>query len=82
MEDKLAAEHRATPARRHEPTVAAAPLSRARGTAGKDGVPIVVERPVFRIGIDKSKVSGDQAKASAVRLAKVVKINPRRTRRR
>ena len=49
---------------------------------GEDGVPIVVERPVFRIGIDKSKVSGDQAKASAVRLAKVVKINPRRTRRR
>ena len=35
MEDKLAAEHRATPARRHEPTVAAAPLSRARGTAGR-----------------------------------------------
>jgi cell division protein FtsI/penicillin-binding protein 2 len=42
---------------------------------GEDGAPIVVERPVFRIGIDKSKVSGDQAKASAVRLAKVVKIN-------
>jgi cell division protein FtsI/penicillin-binding protein 2 len=42
---------------------------------GEGGVPIVVERPVFRIGIDKSKVSGDQAKASAVRLAKVVKIN-------
>jgi cell division protein FtsI/penicillin-binding protein 2 len=42
---------------------------------GEDGTPIVVERPVFRIGIDKSKVSGDQAKASTVRLAKVVKIN-------
>ncbi|HEX3199412.1 MAG TPA: penicillin-binding transpeptidase domain-containing protein, partial [Propionibacteriaceae bacterium] len=42
---------------------------------GEDGEPIVVERPVFRIGIDKSKMSGDQAKASAVRLAKVVKIN-------
>jgi len=44
---------------------------------GEDGEPIVVERPVFRIGIDRSKVSGDQAKASAVRLAKVVKINPK-----
>jgi cell division protein FtsI/penicillin-binding protein 2 len=42
---------------------------------GEDGAPIVVERPVFRIGIDKSKVSGDQAKASAIRLAKVVMIN-------
>jgi cell division protein FtsI/penicillin-binding protein 2 len=42
---------------------------------GEDGDPIVEERPVFRIGIDKSKVSGDAAKASAVRLAKVVKIN-------
>ena len=44
---------------------------------GEDGVPIVVERPVFRIGIDKSKVSGEKAKASAIRLAKVVKINPK-----
>jgi cell division protein FtsI/penicillin-binding protein 2 len=44
---------------------------------GEDGEPIVVERPVFRIGIDKAKVSGDQAKASAVRLAKVVKIDPK-----
>ncbi|HEX6757371.1 MAG TPA: penicillin-binding transpeptidase domain-containing protein [Propionibacteriaceae bacterium] len=44
---------------------------------GEDGLPIVVERPVFRIGIDKSKVSGDQARASAVRLAKVVKIKPK-----
>jgi cell division protein FtsI/penicillin-binding protein 2 len=42
---------------------------------GEDGVPIVVERPVFRIGIDKSKVSNNQARASALRLAKVVKIN-------
>jgi cell division protein FtsI/penicillin-binding protein 2 len=42
---------------------------------GEDGAPIVVERPVFRIGIDKSKVNGGQAKTSAVRLAKVVKIN-------
>src|SRR5512133_1959271 len=43
---------------------------------GEDGDPIVTERGVFRIGIDKSKVSGDKAKASAVRLAKVVKIDP------
>jgi cell division protein FtsI/penicillin-binding protein 2 len=35
----------------------------------------VEERAVFRIGIDKSKVSGEKAKASAVRLAKVVKID-------
>lgn len=42
---------------------------------GEDGDAIVVDRPVFRIGIDKSKVSGDKAKASATRLAKVVKIN-------
>jgi cell division protein FtsI/penicillin-binding protein 2 len=42
---------------------------------GEDGEPIVTERAVFRIGIDRSKVSGDKAKASAVRLAKVVKIN-------
>jgi cell division protein FtsI/penicillin-binding protein 2 len=42
---------------------------------GEDGAAIVEDRPVFRIGIDKSKVSGDKAKASAIRLAKVVKIN-------
>jgi cell division protein FtsI/penicillin-binding protein 2 len=42
---------------------------------GEDGVPIVKVRPVFLIGIDKSKVSGEKAKASAVRLAKVIKIN-------
>ena len=42
---------------------------------GEDGDPIVIERAVYRIGIDTSKVSGDKAKASAVRLAKVVKIN-------
>ena len=42
---------------------------------GEDGDPIVIERAVYRIGIDRSKVSGDKAKASAVRLAKVVKIN-------
>ena len=41
---------------------------------GEDGVPIVVVRPVFRIGIDKSKVSAEQARSSAVRLATLVKI--------
>ncbi len=44
---------------------------------GEDGAAIVVERPVFRIGIDRSKVSGDEAKSSALRLAKVVKIDPK-----
>jgi cell division protein FtsI/penicillin-binding protein 2 len=42
---------------------------------GEDGAPIVVDRPVFRIGIDKSKVSDKAAKTSAIQLAKVVKIN-------
>jgi cell division protein FtsI/penicillin-binding protein 2 len=42
---------------------------------GEDGAPIVVVRPVFRIGIDKSKVSAETARSSAVRLAKLVKIN-------
>jgi cell division protein FtsI/penicillin-binding protein 2 len=40
----------------------------------ENGDPIVVERAVFRIGIDKSKVTGSEAKESAARLAKVVKI--------
>ncbi len=44
---------------------------------GEDGVPIVVDRPVFRIGIDRSAVSGEEAKTSAIRLAKAVKINPK-----
>jgi cell division protein FtsI/penicillin-binding protein 2 len=44
---------------------------------GENGDPIVVERAVFRIGIDKSKVSSAEAKASAVRLAKVVNIKPK-----
>ena len=38
---------------------------------GEDGAPIVVVRAVFRIGIDKSKVSGQTARSSAVRLAKL-----------
>jgi cell division protein FtsI/penicillin-binding protein 2 len=44
---------------------------------GENGDPIVVERAVFRIGIDKSKVSSAKAKASAVRLARVIKIKPK-----
>ncbi|HTG84987.1 MAG TPA: penicillin-binding transpeptidase domain-containing protein [Gemmatimonadales bacterium] len=44
---------------------------------GEDGAPIVVDRTVFRIGIDKSKVSEEKAKASAVRLAGVVEIDPK-----
>ena len=44
---------------------------------GEDGVPLVENRPVFRIGIDKSAVSGEKAKTSAIRLARVVKINPK-----
>jgi cell division protein FtsI/penicillin-binding protein 2 len=53
-------------------------LSPERGQLlGGDGVPIVENRPVFRIGIDKSAVSGEEAKTSAIRLARVVKINPK-----
>ena len=44
---------------------------------GEDGDPIVESRPVFRIGIDKSAVSDEKAKTSAIRLARVVKINPK-----
>ena len=44
---------------------------------GEDGVPVVENRPVFRIGIDKSAVRGEKAKTSAIRLARVVKINPK-----
>ena len=51
-------------------------LSPERGKLlGADGVPIVENRPVFRIGIDKSAVSGEKAGKSALRLARVVKIN-------
>jgi cell division protein FtsI/penicillin-binding protein 2 len=42
---------------------------------GEDGAPIVEVRAVFRIGIDKSKVSGQTATSSAARLAKLVKID-------
>jgi cell division protein FtsI/penicillin-binding protein 2 len=50
----------------------------ARGELlGENGDPIVVDRAVFRIGIDKSKLNEQEAKSSAVRLAKVVKIKPK-----
>jgi cell division protein FtsI/penicillin-binding protein 2 len=44
---------------------------------GEDGDPIVQDRAVFRIGIDKAKVDENKAKSSAVRLAKVVNIKPK-----
>lgn len=44
---------------------------------GADGDAIVRERPVVRIGLDKSQVSVDQAASSAARLAKLVKVDPK-----
>lgn len=41
----------------------------------ENGDAIVTLRPVVRIGIDKSLVSAEEAKTSATRLAKLVKIN-------
>jgi len=40
-----------------------------------DGSPIVYNRPVEKVGIDKSQVSPDQAVASAKQLAKLVDVN-------
>ena len=42
---------------------------------GEDGDPIVKLRAVYRIGIDKSAVKAAQQKTSAVRLARLLKIN-------
>jgi cell division protein FtsI/penicillin-binding protein 2 len=42
---------------------------------GEDGDPIVTPRPVVRIGIDKSAVSGTKVAASARRLAALVDID-------
>ena len=42
---------------------------------GAAGAPIVKQRDVVRIGIDKSNLSSDKAKSSAARLAKLVGIN-------
>ena len=43
---------------------------------GAAGDAIVTSRPVVRLGLDKSQVSPAEAKTSAARLAKLVKINP------
>jgi cell division protein FtsI/penicillin-binding protein 2 len=43
---------------------------------GADGDAIVTARPVVRIGIDKTKIAGAKAAASAARLAKLVDIDP------
>lgn len=42
---------------------------------GEDDDVIVTRRPVVRIGIDKTKVDGDTAEASAMALAKLVEID-------
>jgi cell division protein FtsI/penicillin-binding protein 2 len=48
----------------------------ARGQVlGEDGDPIVKLRAVYRIGIDKSAVKAAQQKSSAIRMAKLLKIN-------
>ena len=48
----------------------------ARGEIlGADGEAIVTERPVVRIGIDKTKVAASKAAASAGRLAKLVDVD-------
>lgn len=48
-----------------------------RGTiTGAGGEPVVVDRPVTRVGLDKTTVSAGAAPASAERLAQVVGIDP------
>ena len=42
---------------------------------GDGGVPIVSLRAVVRIGIDKARVSGEQAKTSAARLARLLRLD-------
>ena len=42
---------------------------------GESGQPIVVERAVYRIGIDKAAIKPEQVKSSARRLARLVKID-------
>jgi cell division protein FtsI/penicillin-binding protein 2 len=54
-------------------------MSRQAGTRGNivdaDGSPLMKERPVERIGIDKSRVSTSQATKSAAKLAKLLDID-------
>ena len=71
----VAAEHRAAAARWHQSTIPATPPSRARRAAWRRRRSDREVRAVFRIGIDKSKVSRETATSSAARLAKLVKIN-------
>jgi hypothetical protein len=42
---------------------------------GDGGIPIVSLRAVVRIGVDKARVSGEQAKTSAARLARLLRID-------
>jgi cell division protein FtsI/penicillin-binding protein 2 len=44
---------------------------------GEGGDPIVQQRPVVRIGIDKSRVAASALDSSARRLARLVKIDPK-----
>ncbi|MBA8795684.1 cell division protein FtsI/penicillin-binding protein 2 [Friedmanniella endophytica] len=54
-------------------------VERTQGTRGTiragDGTALMSERPVVRIGIDKTKVKADQAAASASALAKLVDVD-------
>ncbi len=43
---------------------------------GAGGVPIVTDRPVFRFGIDKTKVAREDQPRSARALARLVDVNP------
>src|ERR671912_1049717 len=42
---------------------------------GDGGIPIVSLRAVVRIGVDKARVSGEQTKSSAARLARLLRID-------
>ena len=50
----------------------------ARGELlGEDGDPIVKQRSVVRIGLDKANLAADRQEASAARLARLVDIDPK-----
>lgn len=55
--------------------VSRVPAVRA-GILGADGVPIVQDRPVFRIGVDKTRVGSAQWDGAARALAGVVGLDP------
>ena len=44
---------------------------------GQDGEPIVAQRSIVRIGLDRVELTGDQIAGSAARLARLVKVDPR-----